>query len=141
MSQSTTIIQQACAQDAGVDHALLEEIRQFLKKWYFSISHHGYLYVRPASASVNMDDLRVFLRRLEVMCSDPFPRLVVVDILDEHHAALWRSDTDQLLNEFADRHGMNCNSVSRTGCPGRLFALTRRLDRPATPNDQANDGS
>lgn len=57
----------------------LNEVRQFLERWYFYVSASGHLYARPLRESVTCPDVQAFLRRLDVFGNDRLPEIMAFD--------------------------------------------------------------
>jgi hypothetical protein len=80
-------------------NAILEDVQQFLEKWYFSLSAGGVMYIRPHGRVLTMRDVDVLLRRLQVITDREFPSVLILDFAGMAAAADdWRTLKGKLLN-------------------------------------------
>jgi hypothetical protein len=110
------------------------DVLRFLETWSFSISDTGLIYVRPLAKQLTARELNLFLKRLNLICDDRFPSLVVFDLAG---AMISRSHWFRMkrnLNRFAAGIGAMILSGSN-GEAGyysliwRSHALRREVNR------------
>lgn len=78
----------------GLDYPLrtLEEVQHFLDTWCFTISEDKGFFARPLKKHVTLMDIRAFLKRLDMICGDGFPRLITIDFTAQHFTPeSWRA--------------------------------------------------
>ena len=81
----------------------LMEVQRFLDTWCFSMSDDGFFYARPQSRSLSVPDVQAFLRRLQIVCGDGFPKLIAVDFSRAKFESDEWQTCETLLLEFAHR--------------------------------------
>jgi len=81
----------------------LDEIRRFLDTWCFSLSEDGFVHVQPQTDRISTADLRGFLRRLDLVCDDAYPRIVVFDFSKPTFEPGDWNDCEALIRAFANR--------------------------------------
>lgn len=78
----------------GLDYPLrtLDEVQQFLETWSFTIAEDKGFFARPLKKHVTLMDIRAFLKRLDMICGDGFPRLITIDFSAQHFTPeSWRA--------------------------------------------------
>ena len=96
-----------------------DEVHRFLETWYFFISDCGFLYARPRRNRISLSDFRSFVERLDMVCHDEVPGMIVVDFSElPSKRQIW-SKCRPLITRFAER----TNSVARFEYEGGRAAI------------------
>ena len=87
-------------EDSGLS-GTLDEIRDFLNTWFFSVSEMGHFYVRPQASTVGWKEFSAFLRRLELLHDHGYPSLTTLDFSGVEVARVDRIRITEAVLKFA----------------------------------------
>lgn len=109
----------------------VDEIRQFLDTWYFSVSEIGHLYVRPQAATVGLNDFDTFMRRLELLQRHGYPVLTTLDFTGVEVTRVDRIRITEAVLNFASATGATAIVRPRGGNGEDVILIAMPADSKA----------